>query len=91
MKIGIPAETRPGETRVAATPETVKKLVAAKHQVVVQAGAGVAASITDEAYAAAGRCDTFEEYRRVCGVVQGLNYAENIIEDLVQKMEKSDD
>jgi hypothetical protein len=44
-----------------------------------------------EAYAAAGRCDTIEEYRRVCGVVQGLNYAENIIEDLVQKMEKSDD
>jgi len=44
-----------------------------------------------EAYTAAGRCDTLEEYRRVCGVVQGLNYAENIIEDLVQKMEKSDD
>ena len=44
-----------------------------------------------EAYAAAGRCDTIEEYRRVCGVVQGLNYAENIIEDLVRKMEKSDD
>jgi NAD(P) transhydrogenase subunit alpha len=54
MKIGIPAETRPGETRVAATPETVKKLIAAKHHVVVQSGAGVAASITDEAYAAAG-------------------------------------
>ena len=44
-----------------------------------------------EAYTAAGRCDTLEEYRRICGVVQGLNYAENIIEDLVQKMEKSDD
>lgn len=44
-----------------------------------------------EAYTAAGRCDTLEEYRRVCGVVQGLNYAENIIEDLVQKMEKSDE
>lgn len=44
-----------------------------------------------EAYAAAGRCDSFEEYRRVCGVVQGLNYAENIIEDLVLRMEKSDD
>ena len=44
-----------------------------------------------EAYAAAGRCDTIEEYRRVCGVVQGLNFAENIIEDLVRKMEKSDD
>lgn len=54
MKIGIPAETRQGETRVAATPETVKKLIAAKHQVVVQAGAGVAASITDEAFVAAG-------------------------------------
>ena len=53
MKIGIPAETRPGETRVAATPETVKKL-AAKHQVVVQAGAGVMASVPDEAYLAAG-------------------------------------
>ncbi len=44
-----------------------------------------------EAYAAAGRCDTIEEYRRVCGVVQGLNFAENIIEDLVRRMEKSDD
>ena len=53
MRIGIPAETRPGETRVAATPETVKKL-AAKHQIVVQAGAGLQASIPDEAYAAAG-------------------------------------
>jgi NAD(P) transhydrogenase subunit alpha len=53
MRIGIPAETRPGETRVAATPETVKKL-AAKHQVIVQAGAGLPASVTDEAYAAAG-------------------------------------
>jgi NAD(P) transhydrogenase subunit alpha len=54
MRIGIPAETRPGETRVAATPETVKKLVAAKHQVIVQTGAGVASSVTDDAYAGAG-------------------------------------
>jgi NAD(P) transhydrogenase subunit alpha len=54
MKIGIPAETRAGETRVAATPETIKKLVAAKHHVIVQSGAGLAASITDDAYAAAG-------------------------------------
>jgi hypothetical protein len=44
-----------------------------------------------EAYAAAGRCDHIEEYRRICGVIQGLNLAENIIEDLVQKMEKADD
>jgi len=54
MKIGIPAETRLGETRVAATPETVKKYVAAKHQVIVQSGAGVRSSVTDEAYADAG-------------------------------------
>ena len=54
MRIGIPAETRQGETRVAATPETVKKLVAAKHQVIVQSGAGVNSSVTDDAYQAAG-------------------------------------
>ncbi len=54
MKIGIPAETRSGETRVAATPETVKKLVAAKHQVIVQSGAGVSSSVIDAAYQAAG-------------------------------------
>ena len=53
MRIGIPAESRPGETRVAATPETVKKL-AARHQIIVQAGAGLQASVPDEAYAAAG-------------------------------------
>ncbi|MES2537149.1 MAG: Re/Si-specific NAD(P)(+) transhydrogenase subunit alpha [Pseudomonadota bacterium] len=54
MRIGIPAETRPGETRVAATPETVKKLVAGKHQVLVQSGAGVSSSVPDDAYLAAG-------------------------------------
>ena len=54
MRIGIPAETRQGETRVAATPETVKKLAAAGHQILVQAGAGLNASVTDEAYLAAG-------------------------------------
>ena len=54
MNIGIPAETRPGETRVAATPETVKKLLAAKHQVIVQSGAGVSSSVPDAAYLEAG-------------------------------------
>jgi NAD(P) transhydrogenase subunit alpha len=54
MHIGVPAETRPGETRVAVTPETAKKLVALKHTVVVQSGAGVSASQTDEAFVAAG-------------------------------------
>ncbi len=54
MKIGVPAETRAAEARVAATPETVKKLVAARHEVVVQSGAGVGASVPDAAYEAAG-------------------------------------
>ena len=54
MQIGIPAETRVGETRVAATPETIKKLIAGKHAVLVQSGAGVAASIPDADFQAAG-------------------------------------
>lgn len=55
MRIGIPAETRPGEHRVAATPETVKKLSAGgKHEIVVQSGAGVGASVPDADYQAAG-------------------------------------
>ena len=55
MKFGIPAETRPHEKRVAASPETVKKLTTAgHHSVLVQAGAGVAASIPDAQYLAAG-------------------------------------
>jgi NAD(P) transhydrogenase subunit alpha len=54
MLIGVPAETTAGETRVAVTPETVKKLVASGHAVRVQSGAGVAASVTDAAYQAAG-------------------------------------
>jgi H+-translocating NAD(P) transhydrogenase subunit alpha len=54
MRIGVPAETLPGETRVAVTPETAKKLVAQGHTIVVQSGAGVAASVTDAAYEAAG-------------------------------------
>ena len=54
MLIGVPLETAAGETRVAVTPETAKKLVAQGHTVRVQHGAGVAASATDEAYGAAG-------------------------------------
>ncbi len=54
MLIGVPLETVAGETRVAATPETVKKLKAQGHVVRVQSGAGVAASVTDAAYAAVG-------------------------------------
>jgi NAD(P) transhydrogenase subunit alpha len=55
MHIGIPAETHSGEKRVAGTPETVKKLTAAgHHQILVQSGAGIAASIPDSEFAASG-------------------------------------
>ncbi|HEM7900036.1 TPA: Re/Si-specific NAD(P)(+) transhydrogenase subunit alpha [Burkholderia cenocepacia] len=54
MHIGVPAETRANEARVAATPETVKKYAAAGHRVSIAKGAGSAASYPDEAYVAAG-------------------------------------
>ena len=55
MQIGIPRETRPGETRVAATPETVKKLLASgKHTLVVESGAGTSAAIPDDSFTAVG-------------------------------------
>jgi NAD(P) transhydrogenase subunit alpha len=54
MLIGIPAETTVGETRVAITPETAKKLKTQGHTLRIQSGAGVAASVTDSAYTAAG-------------------------------------
>ncbi|VVE16177.1 NADP transhydrogenase subunit alpha [Pandoraea iniqua] len=54
MHIGIPKETVGGESRVAATPETVKKLVGAGHRVTVERGAGDSASVPDAAYVAAG-------------------------------------
>jgi NAD(P) transhydrogenase subunit alpha len=52
--IAVTKERRGGETRVAAVPETVKKLIAAGFSVVVEAGAGAAASYPDADYAAAG-------------------------------------
>jgi NAD(P) transhydrogenase subunit alpha len=52
--IAVTRERRAGETRVAAVPETVKKLIAAGFSVTVEAGAGLAAAYTDADYAAAG-------------------------------------
>jgi NAD(P) transhydrogenase subunit alpha len=54
VHIGVPLETQTGEKRVAATPETIKKLIAQGHRVTVQSGAGIGASVTDSAYEAAG-------------------------------------
>ena len=54
MRIGVPAETTVGETRIAVTPETAKKLKAQGHTLLIQSGAGVAASAPDDAYRAVG-------------------------------------
>jgi H+-translocating NAD(P) transhydrogenase subunit alpha len=54
MKIGIPKEPRPGETRVAATPVSIKKLIKKGYEVVVERGAGVSAHYLDQAYQEAG-------------------------------------
>jgi NAD(P) transhydrogenase subunit alpha len=54
MLIGVVAETDPRETRVAASPETVKKFIALGAEVAVQHGAGIAAGVTDADYQAAG-------------------------------------
>ncbi|MEM6622462.1 MAG: Re/Si-specific NAD(P)(+) transhydrogenase subunit alpha [Pseudomonadota bacterium] len=54
MKIAVPKETREHETRVATTPETVKKLIKLGAEVTVESGAGQTASIPDSEYADAG-------------------------------------
>ncbi len=73
MKIAILKEAAEGERRVAATPETVKKYIALGATVSVEAGAGAAASIKDEDYAAAGgtvgsRAETLSSAEAVLGV-----------------------
>src|SRR5688500_7042720 len=54
MRIGVPMETRANERRVAATPETVAKLVQRSGEVLVEEGAGASASLADAAYHEAG-------------------------------------
>ena len=54
MKVGVARETAPGERRVALVPEAVAKLIAAGFEVIVEPGAGDAASFPDDAYREAG-------------------------------------
>ena len=69
MLIGIPTETTVGETRVAITPETAKKLKALGHTLRIQSGAGVCASVTDDAYTAAGAEITDAKGAYACDLV----------------------
>jgi NAD(P) transhydrogenase subunit alpha len=54
MKVGVPKERRPGERRVAASPDTVKRLVGQGVEVLFEAGAGAGARIADQAFVDAG-------------------------------------
>jgi H+-translocating NAD(P) transhydrogenase subunit alpha len=54
MRLGVPKERAPGEARVAVTPDVVPKLAGLGFEIVVQAGAGLAAGFSDDAYRAAG-------------------------------------
>ena len=63
MRIGVPKELTPGESRVALAPHTVHELARAGHRVLVEAGAGEASSIPDERYEEAGALVTAEAGR----------------------------
>ena len=54
MKVAVTTESDPGEPRVAATPDTVKKLIGFGAEVAVEPGAGVKSGILDADYTAAG-------------------------------------
>lgn len=71
MTVGIPLETSPGETRVAATPASAKKLVKLGFEVAVQRGAGRASGYPDAEYEAAG-ARLVDDRRELFGLVDGL-------------------
>lgn len=54
QRLGVVAESAPGETRVAATPATVRQLISLGYEVIVESGAGTRSSFADSAYAEAG-------------------------------------
>ncbi len=64
MKVGVPRETAPGERRVALVPETVKRLAGGGFEVVVERGAGDAASFPHAAYEEAGATIADDVYGR---------------------------
>ena len=80
MIVGVPRESFPGERRVALVPLSVPNLVKAGFEVVVEAGAGVAAGYLDAEYAAKGAkivSDRTEVFRSADVVVQVLCYGSN--------------
>ncbi|WAX56924.1 Re/Si-specific NAD(P)(+) transhydrogenase subunit alpha [Jatrophihabitans cynanchi] len=80
MLIGVTRETAPRETRVAATPATVKQLISLGYEVVVESGAGLASDFSDDAYAEAGARIGTDSEAWQADIVFGVNApsAENI-------------
>lgn len=73
MKIAVLKERAAGETRVAATPETVKKFIGLGNEVAIESGAGDHASISDAAYAEAGGVtDTLAKTVKDADIVLGI-------------------
>ena len=77
MIIGIPRESLPGETRVAATPQTVGQLIKLGYEVVVEAGAGAASSFSDAAFTEAGAGVGSAEQVWAADVVLKVNAPDN--------------
>ncbi len=67
MLLGILKESAPGETRVALLPESLKSLIAQGIAVTVEAGAGVSAGATDQAYTEAGATMTADRISILAG------------------------
>ena len=68
MKLSIPRENRAGETRVAASPEVVKKFVALGFDVTIESGAGLNSGFTDEIFKGAGATIASDTKNAVSGL-----------------------
>ena len=77
MIIGIPRESLPGETRVAATPQTVGQLIKLGYEVVVEASAGAASSFSDAAFTEAGATVGSAEQALSADIVLKVNAPDN--------------
>lgn len=84
MRIGIPKETLPGETRVAATPRTVEQLLKLGYEVLVEEGAGKTAHLEDSAYAAAGATIADREQVWACPILFKVNPPSDAAVDRLQ-------
>jgi NAD(P) transhydrogenase subunit alpha len=89
MRIAVPRETVDGETRVAATPDTIQKLVKTGNEVSVQTGAGVAAGHPDEQFTEAGASITPDFAATVSGADAVLKVQKPSSEEIAQLPEGS--